>query len=84
MLDKIAKPCNGNHEHEVCMSTNAKRGQVYTRQLARAVVQGLLHELRDRGDERQALPRDSRFLFQQRPPGLQIPVNVQEVDRNHR
>lgn len=63
VLHQVAKPCSGNHEHEACMGGNAKRAQVYTRALARAVVKGLLHALRARGDERFVLPVDSGARF---------------------
>lgn len=49
---KLALPCPGNHQHEVCMGGNSKRAQIYTRQLAKAVVSGLVQALQDRGDER--------------------------------
>ena len=52
VLDRIAIPCSQDHEHEECLGANAKRGQIYTKKLARAVIDGLLVELCDRGDER--------------------------------
>ena len=52
ILTEIAIPCPGNHEHELCLGSNAKRAQIYTKKLARAVVKGLLHALQQRGDER--------------------------------
>ena len=52
VLNEVAKPCSGQHEHEECLGGNAKRAQVYTKSLARAVVRGLLAELHQHGDER--------------------------------
>ena len=52
ILDQIAIPCSGSHHQEPCLGGNSKRAQVYTRQLARAVICGLMHALRDFGDER--------------------------------
>ena len=52
VLAAVAVPCPGLHEHEECLGTNAKRAQVYTKKLARAVVGALLQELQLRGDER--------------------------------
>ena len=52
ILDQIAIPCSGSHHQEPCLGGNSKRAQVYTRQLALAVICGLMHALRDFGDER--------------------------------
>ena len=52
VLAAVAVPCPGSHEHEECLGTNAKRAQIYTKKLARAVVGALLQELQLRGDER--------------------------------
>ena len=52
ILDQIAIPCSGGHHHEPFLGGNSKRAQVYTRQLARAVIRGLMHALSDFGDER--------------------------------
>ena len=52
VLAKIIKPCSGDHPHDECLGTNAKRGQIYTKKLARAIIEGLCCALRDRGDER--------------------------------
>ena len=52
LADKLNRPCEGGHRHEECLGTNAKRGQVYTRSLAKAVVGGLCAALHFRGDER--------------------------------
>ena len=52
LLDEIAIPCPGNHDHELCLGSNARRAQIYTKKLARAVVKGLLSALQQRGDER--------------------------------
>ena len=49
---RLALPCPGNHQHEVCMGGNSKRAQIYTRQLAKAVVSGLVEAMQERGDER--------------------------------
>lgn len=48
----VARPCEGNHQHEECLGGNAKRAQVYTRQLAKAVIDGLVDALINHGDER--------------------------------
>lgn len=52
VLNYVAKPCEGNHQHEECLGGNAKRAQVYTRQLAKAVIDGLVDALINHGDER--------------------------------
>lgn len=52
ILKNVGIPCNQQHEHEHCLGGNSKRAQVYTRQLARAIVKGLIDTLRDLGDER--------------------------------
>ena len=35
----------GNHQHEECLGGTAKRDQVYTRQLAQSVIDGLIKAL---------------------------------------
>ena len=67
VLNQVAVPCStahpsssqqrGHHEHEPCMGGNAKRAQIYTRALAKAVVNGLCSALQHRGDERWLLPK---------------------------
>ena len=52
VLDRVCLPCTGDHPHEECLGSNAKRGQIYTKKLARAVVDGLCDELQALGDER--------------------------------
>jgi hypothetical protein len=52
VLDAVALPCNGAHQHELCLGGNAKRAQIYTKKLCRAVIDGLCRELQQRGDER--------------------------------
>lgn len=51
VLNEIAIPCPGTHEHELCLSSNARRAQVYTKKLARAVVKGLVNTLQRWEDE---------------------------------
>ncbi|CAK9000573.1 Retrovirus-related Pol polyprotein from transposon RE1 (Retro element 1) (AtRE1) [Includes: Protease RE1 [Durusdinium trenchii] len=46
LLQAVNCKCNGNHEHEPCMGTNSKLAAVYTRTLAKSVVDkflGFLH-----------------------------------------
>ena len=53
LLDELARPCSGQHEHGQCIGGNvAKKAQVYTNQLARACIRGLKQGLRRLGDER--------------------------------
>ena len=52
ILNEVVIPCPGNHEHELCLGSNARRAQVYTKKLARAVVKGFLRALQRCGDER--------------------------------
>ena len=62
LLKYVAVPCPGHHEHEECLGSNAKRGQVYTKKLAKAVVDGLCQALFDAGDERFCLPPEPHNL----------------------
>ncbi|CAL1163598.1 unnamed protein product [Cladocopium goreaui] len=54
VLDEICLTCNHNNSamHEPCLGGNSKRAQVYTRQLAKALIQGLMQSLKQCGDER--------------------------------
>ena len=63
VLKEVAVPCPGQHQHEECLGGNAKRAQIYTKKLARAVVKGLLAELRLRGDERFIKPAEDYALW---------------------
>ena len=58
VLSQVCRPCRGDHEHEVCLGDNARRGQVYTPALAQAVVAGLRQSLQADGDERFNQPAD--------------------------
>ena len=44
VLDAVALPCNGAHQHELCLGGNAKHAQIYTKKLCRAVIDGLKAE----------------------------------------
>ncbi|CAL1130232.1 unnamed protein product, partial [Cladocopium goreaui] len=64
LLDELALECPGHgHQHEQCLGGNSKRAQVYTRQLARAVVKGLKRALARSGDERFIFPDAVRFSW---------------------
>ena len=64
LLDELALECPGHgHQHEQCLVGNSKRAQVYTRQLARAVVKGLKRALARSGDERFIFPDAVRFSW---------------------
>ncbi|CAE7242540.1 RE1 [Symbiodinium natans] len=53
LLDELALPCTGDHEHGRCLGGDiARKAQVYTDQLARACVRGLIRGLTRLGDER--------------------------------
>ena len=53
VLDQMAKQCAGDHPHGQCLgSSETKRAQVYTPELAKAVVKGVKHALAEFGDER--------------------------------
>ena len=58
ILKRVAVPCPGSqvHLHEECLGTNAKRGQIYTKKLAKAVIDGLCDALHRHGDERFCVP----------------------------
>ena len=55
VLDQVALPCPGAqyHQHGVCLGgATTKRAQVYTPELAKAIVRGLESALAEYGDER--------------------------------
>ena len=52
LLKSVTKKCDGCHEHEECMSGNSQKAAVYTRQLARSLIDSLMCVLQDHGDER--------------------------------
>ena len=52
LLQAVNCKCNGNHEHEPCMGSNSKLAAVYTRTLAKSVVDKFLVLLQAAGDER--------------------------------
>ena len=58
ILEELNKRCSGDHEHEECMGPNTKIGQVYTYELAHAVVKGLQRSLHNGFDERVLLSND--------------------------
>ena len=55
VLEMLDARCPGDHEHEECMGPNTRLGQVYTYELAHAVVHGLQKSLKSGFDERQLL-----------------------------
>ena len=66
VLEMLDARCPGDHEHEECMGPNTRLGQVYTYELAHAVVHGLQRSLRSGFDERQLLVNDM--------PSYEVPV----------
>ncbi|CAE7222193.1 unnamed protein product [Symbiodinium sp. CCMP2456] len=53
VLAQLCVSCPGNHEHGQCLgSNNTRKAQVYTRELAKACVNGLVQALQREGDER--------------------------------
>ena len=52
LLASVTHKCNGLHEHEECMGGNAKLAAVYTKQLAKSLVDAFTSEMQDLGDER--------------------------------
>ncbi|CAK8999613.1 Copia protein (Gag-int-pol protein) [Cleaved into: Copia VLP protein [Durusdinium trenchii] len=52
LLASVTHKCNGLHEHEECMGGNAKLAAVYTKQLAKSLVDAFTSELQDLGDDR--------------------------------
>eukprot|EP00435_Cladocopium_sp_Y103_P012135 s282_g3.t1 len=52
LLKSVTKKCDGRHDHEECMSGNSQLAAIYTRQLARSVIDSLMFVLQDLGDER--------------------------------
>ena len=58
LLDQLALQCPGldQHEHGQILGGDSAASQVYTPQLAKAVVRGLCDSLQEAGDERFAVP----------------------------
>ena len=53
ILDRIALPCQGGHEHGQCMGGKVtKMAQVYTMELAEAFIEGVIDAMKNDGDER--------------------------------
>ncbi|CAK9060480.1 WD repeat-containing protein 65, partial [Durusdinium trenchii] len=52
LLASVTHKGNGLHEHEECMGGNAKLAAVYTKQLAKSLVDAFTSEMQDLGDER--------------------------------
>ena len=66
VLEMLDARCPGDHEHEECMGPNTRLGQVYTYELAHAVVHGLQKSLKSGFDERQLLVNNV--------PSYEVPV----------
>ena len=58
VIAMLSLRCSGDHEHEECMGPNTRLGQVYTYELAHAVVRGVQMALRGHFDERMLLVND--------------------------
>jgi len=63
ILEELNKRCSGDHDHEECMGPNTKIGQVYTYELAHAVVRGLQRSLCSSFDERVLLSGDKTEIL---------------------
>ena len=63
ILEELNKRCSGDHDHEECMGPNTKIGQVYTYELAHAVVRGLQRSLCSSFDERVLLSGDETEIL---------------------
>ena len=55
LLQGLNKKCDGRHQHEECMGPNTKLAAVYTKQLAKSVIDQFVTVLHGAGDERFAL-----------------------------
>ena len=83
VAEAVSKQCPGDHEHEIALGANSKRGQVYTEQLADSVCSAVREIARERGDSRYSTAWVAQTQFnwvadcpddQWMPPGEGYPV----------